>query len=64
MNEFIDIYWDPSTQEFVLDALGFKGPVCEKVLGELAAALGLNVASKTKKPEYHQTESYGRKVQR
>ncbi len=64
MNESIDIYWDPKTQEFVLDANGFKGPVCEKVLGELAAALGLSVTSKTKKPEYNQNASYNRKIQR
>jgi hypothetical protein len=39
--------------EIQIDAVGFKGPDCEKATKFLEEALGV-VGRKTKKPEYHQ----------
>jgi len=39
--------------EIKIDAIGFKGPDCEKATQFLEEALGL-VGKKVKKPEYHQ----------
>jgi Protein of unknown function (DUF2997) len=39
--------------EIQIDAVGFKGPDCEKATQFLEEALGV-VGKKTKKPEYHQ----------
>ena len=39
--------------EIKIDAIGFKGPDCEKATEFLQKALGV-VVGKTKKPEYHQ----------
>ena len=39
--------------EIQIDAVGFKGPDCEKAAQFLEEALGV-VGQKTKKPEYHQ----------
>jgi hypothetical protein len=42
-----------TTGEIQIDAVGFKGPDCEKATAFLEEALGV-VGQKTKKPEYHQ----------
>jgi hypothetical protein len=42
-----------TTGEIQIDAVGFKGPDCEKATAFLEEALGV-VGPKTKKPEYHQ----------
>ncbi len=39
--------------EIQIDAVGFKGPDCEKATKFLEEALGM-VGEKIKKPEYHQ----------
>ncbi len=39
--------------EIQIDAVGFKGPDCEKATKFLEEALGV-VGQKIKKPEYHQ----------
>jgi len=39
--------------EIKIDAIGFKGPDCEKATQFLEEALGV-VGKKVKKPEYHQ----------
>ena len=39
-----------------IDAVGFKGPDCEKATRFLEEALGV-VGKKVKKPEYHQSTS-------
>ena len=39
--------------EIQIDAVGFKGPDCDKATKFLEEALGV-VGQKTKKPEYHQ----------
>ncbi len=39
--------------EIQIDAVGFKGPDCEKATKFLEEALGV-VGEKIKKPEYHQ----------
>jgi hypothetical protein len=39
--------------EIQIDAVGFKGPDCEKATAFLEQALGV-VGNKMKKPEYHQ----------
>jgi hypothetical protein len=41
------------TGEIQIDAVGFKGPDCEKATKFLEEALGV-VGKKVKKPEYHQ----------
>jgi hypothetical protein len=41
------------TGEIQIDAVGFKGPNCEKATKFLEEALGV-VGQKVKKPEYHQ----------
>jgi hypothetical protein len=48
--------------EIQIDAVGFKGPECEKATRFLEDALGV-VGQKTKKPEYHQSAK-GRTQQR
>ncbi len=40
--------------EIQIDAVGFKGPDCEKATQFLEEALGV-VGKKIKKPEYHQS---------
>jgi hypothetical protein len=52
MNRTIEIIIQP-TGEIQIDAVGFKGPDCEKATQFLEAALGV-VGKKIKKPEYHQ----------
>ena len=52
MNRTIEIII-ASTGEIQIDAVGFKGPDCEKATRFLEAALGV-VRQKTKKPDYHQ----------
>jgi hypothetical protein len=42
-----------TTGEIQIDAVGFKGPDCEKATAFLEPALGV-VGQKIKKPEYHQ----------
>jgi len=42
-----------ATGEIKIDAVGFKGPDCEKATKFLEEALGV-VGKKVKKPEYHQ----------
>ena len=42
-----------TTGEIKIDAIGFKGPDCEKATQFLEEALGV-VGKKVKKPEYHQ----------
>ncbi len=41
-----------STGEIQIDAVGFKGPDCEKATKFLEEALGM-VGTKIEKPEYH-----------
>jgi hypothetical protein len=52
MNKTIEIIIG-TTGEIQIDAVGFKGPDCEKATQFLEEALGV-VGQKTKKPEYHQ----------
>ena len=52
MNRPIEIIITP-TGEIQIDAVGFKGPDCEKATQFLEEALGV-VGQKRKKPEYHQ----------
>lgn len=52
MNRTIEIIIAP-TGELQIDAVGFKGPDCEKATKFLEEALGV-VGKKVKKPEYHQ----------
>ena len=42
-----------TTGDIQIDAVGFKGPDCEKATEFLEQALGV-VGKKIKKPEYHQ----------
>ena len=42
-----------TTGEIQIDAVGFKGPDCERATAFLEEALGV-VGKKIKKPEYHQ----------
>jgi len=42
-----------ATGEISIDAVGFKGPDCEKATQFLEEALGV-VGTKVRKPEYHQ----------
>jgi hypothetical protein len=55
MNRTIEIIIGPSG-ELQIDAVGFKGPDCEKATKFLEEALGV-VGQKSKKPEYHQSAS-------
>ena len=52
MNRTIEIIIG-SGGELQIDAVGFKGPDCEKATRFLEEALGV-VGKKVKKPEYHQ----------
>jgi hypothetical protein len=52
MNRTIEIIVG-TTGEIQIDAVGFKGPDCEKATKFLEEALGV-VGQKIKKPEYHQ----------
>ena len=52
MNRTIEIIVSP-IGEISIDAVGFKGPDCEKATRFLEEALGV-VGQKIKKPEYHQ----------
>ena len=52
MNKTIEILIAP-TGEIKIDAVGFKGPDCEKATAFLELALG-TVKEKARKPEYHQ----------
>jgi hypothetical protein len=52
MNRTIEFIIAP-TGEIQIDAVGSKGPDCEKATKFLEEALGV-VGQKTKKPEYHQ----------
>ena len=52
MKKTIEIVISPAG-EIQIDAVGFKGPDCEKATQFLEEALGM-VGKKVKKPEYHQ----------
>lgn len=52
MNRTIEIIIG-TTGEIQIDAVGFKGPDCEKATAFLEQALGM-VGNKVKKPEHHQ----------
>ncbi len=52
MNKTIEIIVG-TTGEIQIDAVGFRGPDCEKATKFLEEALGV-VGNKIKKPEYHQ----------
>ena len=52
MNRTIEIIIAP-TGEIQIDAVGFKGPDCEKATKFLEEALGV-VGQKSKESEYHQ----------
>ena len=52
MNRTIEIMIQ-TTGEIQIDAVGFKGPDCEKATAFLEQALGV-VGKKVKKPEFHQ----------
>jgi hypothetical protein len=52
MNRTIEIIIG-TTGEIQIDAVGFKGPDCEKATQFLEEALGI-VGQKIKTPEYHQ----------
>ena len=52
MNRTIEIIIAP-TGEIQIDAVGFKGPDCEKATAFLEEALGV-VGKRVKKPEYYQ----------
>jgi hypothetical protein len=51
-NKSIEIIVSP-LGDISIDAVGFKGPDCEKATRFLEEALGV-VGKKIKKPEYHQ----------
>ena len=51
-NRTIEIIVSP-IGDIQIDAVGFKGPDCEKATAFLEQALGV-VGKKVKKPEYHQ----------
>ncbi len=51
-NRTIEVIVSP-IGEITIDAVGFKGPDCEKATKFLEEALGV-VEQKIKKPEYHQ----------
>ena len=51
-NKTIEILVSP-IGDITIDAVGFKGPDCEKATKFLEEALGV-VGRKIKKPEYHQ----------
>jgi hypothetical protein len=51
MNRTIEIVIG-TTGEIQIDAMGFKGPDCEKATAFFVEALGV-VGKKVKKPEYH-----------
>jgi hypothetical protein len=51
MNKTIEIIVSP-TGDISIDAVGFKGPDCEKATRFLEEALGV-VGKRVKKPEYH-----------
>ena len=53
MKRTIEIIVSP-IGEISIDAVGFKGPDCERATAFLEEALGA-VANKTKKPEFHQS---------
>ena len=53
MKRTIEVIIGP-TGEIKIDAVGFKGPDCEKATQFLEEALGV-VGKKVRKPEYHQT---------
>ena len=55
MNRTVEIIIAP-TGEIQIDAVGFKGPDCEKATKFLEEALGV-VGKKVKKPKYHQHSS-------
>lgn len=50
-----------SLGEIKIDAVGFKGPDCEKATQFLEEALGV-VGKKTKKPEFHQRAQQHQKL--
>ena len=52
MTKTIEVTISPNG-EIQIDAVGFKGPDCEKATKFLEEALGV-VAQKQKKPEFHQ----------
>jgi hypothetical protein len=52
MNRTIEVIVGPGG-ELQIDAVGFKGPDCEKATLFLEKALGV-VGKKVKKPEFHQ----------
>ena len=52
MNRTIEIIVSP-IGDISIDAVGFKGPDCQKATQFLEEALGV-VGQGTKKPEYHQ----------
>jgi hypothetical protein len=52
MNRTIEIIVSP-LGDISIDAVGFKGPDCEKATRFLEKALGV-AGQKIKKPEYHQ----------
>ena len=52
MNRAIEIIVSPMG-DISIDAVGFKGPDCERATRFLEEALGV-VGKKVKKPEYHQ----------
>jgi hypothetical protein len=52
MNRTIEVIIG-TTGEIQIDAVGFKGPDCEKATAFLEEALGV-VGKQIKKPEYHQ----------
>ena len=55
MNRTIEIIIG-TTGEIQIDAIGFKGPDCEKATRFLEEALGV-VSHRAKKPEYHAATS-------
>ncbi len=57
MNRAIEIIIGTSG-EIQIDAVGFKGPDCEKATKFLEEALGV-VGKKLRKPEYHQHAKTG-----
>ena len=61
MNRTIEVIVSPAG-EIQIDAVGFKGPDCEKATQFLEEALGV-VGNKVKKPEYHQTNRHQTKQQ-
>lgn len=59
MKRTIEVIVNPAG-EIQIDAVGFKGPDCEKATQFLEDALGV-VGKKVKKPEYHQNSITVRK---